>query len=125
MSSSFRKLWNIFTSIIVALVVILALLLAGPRLIGMRAFTVLSGSMEPTYHTGSIIYVKKIPDTTKIIIAQRVASVQDADKIIVLNDGKVDAFDTHENLVENNAIYRDVYEAQVHGSGDFDEGGDN
>lgn len=66
MSSSFRKLWNIFTSIIVALVVILALLLAGPRLFGMKTFTVLSGSMEPTYHTGSIIYVKKIPDTTKI-----------------------------------------------------------
>ena len=66
-----------------------------------------------------------IPGTTKIIIAQRISSVQDADKIIVLDDGKVDAFDTHENLVENNAIYRDVYEAQVHGSGDFDEGGDN
>lgn len=66
-----------------------------------------------------------IPGTTKIIIAQRISSVQDADKIIVLDDGRVDAFDTHENLVENNAIYRDVYEAQVHGSGDFDEGGDN
>lgn len=66
-----------------------------------------------------------IPGTTKIIIAQRISSVQDADKIIVLDDGRVDAFDTHDNLVENNAIYRDVYEAQVHGSGDFDEGGDN
>lgn len=66
-----------------------------------------------------------IPGTTKIIIAQRISSVQDADKIIVLDDGRVDAFDTHDNLVKNNAIYRDVYEAQVHGSGDFDEGGDN
>ena len=66
-----------------------------------------------------------IPGTTKIIIAQRISSVQDADKIIVLDDGRVDAFDTHENLVANNSIYRDVYEAQVHGSGDFDEGGDN
>ena len=66
-----------------------------------------------------------IPGTTKIIIAQRISSVQDADKIIVLDDGRVDAFDTHENLVENNAIYRDVYEAQVQGNGDFDEGGDN
>ena len=66
-----------------------------------------------------------IPGTTKIIIAQRISSVQDADKIIVLNDGKVDAFGTHEELVENNAIYRDVYDAQVNGSGDFDEGGDN
>ena len=66
-----------------------------------------------------------IPGTTKIIIAQRISSVQDADKIIVLDDGRVDAFDTHENLVANNTIYRDVYEAQVHGSGDFDEGGDD
>ena len=66
-----------------------------------------------------------IPGTTKIIIAQRISSVQDADKIIVLDDGRVDAYDTHDYLVEHNAIYRDVYEAQVHGSGDFDEGGDN
>ena len=66
MSSAFRKIWNIFTSIIVAIVVIFALLLVGPRVFGMQTFTVLSGSMEPVYHTGSIIYVKKIPDTTKI-----------------------------------------------------------
>ena len=66
-----------------------------------------------------------IPGTTKLIIAQRISSVQDADKIIVLNDGKVDGFGTHEELVETNGIYRDVYEAQVNGSGDFDEGGDN
>jgi ATP-binding cassette subfamily B protein len=66
-----------------------------------------------------------IPGTTKLIIAQRISSVQDADKIIVLNDGKVDGFGTHEELVESNGIYRDVYEAQVNGSGDFDEGGDN
>ncbi len=66
-----------------------------------------------------------IPGTTKIIIAQRISSVQDADRIIVLNDGRVDAFGTHEELLETNSIYRDVYEAQVNGSGDFDEGGDN
>ena len=66
-----------------------------------------------------------IPGTTKLIIAQRISSVQEADKIIVLNDGKVDAFGTHEELLETNVIYRDVYEAQVNGSGDFDEGGDN
>lgn len=66
MSSSFKKIWNIITSIIVALVVVLALLLAGPRLIGMRAFTVLSGSMEPTYHTGSIIYVKPVDDPRNV-----------------------------------------------------------
>jgi len=66
-----------------------------------------------------------IPGTTKLIIAQRISSVQDADRIIVLNDGKVDAFGTHEELLENNAIYRDVYDAQTNGAGDFDEGGDN
>ena len=66
-----------------------------------------------------------IPGTTKLIIAQRISSVQDADRIIVLNDGKIDAFASHEELLKTNAIYRDVYEAQVHGSGDFDEGGDN
>lgn len=66
-----------------------------------------------------------IPGTTKIIIAQRISSVQDADKIIVLNDGKVDAFAPHEELLKTNAIYRDVYEAQVNGSGDFDEGGES
>ena len=66
-----------------------------------------------------------IPGTTKIIIAQRISSVQEADRIIVLNDGKVDGFGTHEELLENNTIYRDVYEAQTTGAGDFDEGGDN
>lgn len=66
-----------------------------------------------------------IPGTTKLIIAQRISSVQDADKIIVLNDGRIDGFGTHEELLENNAIYRDVYDAQTNGGGDFDEGGDN
>jgi ATP-binding cassette subfamily B protein len=56
-----------------------------------------------------------IPDTTKIIIAQRIASVQDADKIIVMNDGKVDAVGTHETLLTDNAIYREVYESQNRG----------
>ncbi len=70
-------------------------------------------------------FKEAIPGTTKLIIAQRISSVQDADKIIVLNDGKLDAFGTHEELLETNAIYRDVYDAQVNGSGDFDEGGDN
>lgn len=56
-----------------------------------------------------------IPNTTKIIIAQRVSSVQDADKIIVLNDGRVDAFGTHEELLEHCAIYREVYESQNRG----------
>ncbi|HJB29441.1 MAG TPA: ABC transporter ATP-binding protein/permease [Candidatus Blautia faecavium] len=61
-----------------------------------------------------------IPGTTKIIIAQRVSSVQDADRILVLEDGKINGFDTHEHLLENNEIYRDIYESQTQGGGDFD-----
>ena len=66
---------------------------------------------------------KTIPGTTKLIIAQRISSVMDADRIIVMNDGKVNGFDTHENLLKNNEIYRDVYDSQTNGGGDFDEGG--
>lgn len=66
---------------------------------------------------------KTIPGTTKLIIAQRISSVMDADRIIVMNDGKVDGFDTHENMLKNNEIYRDVYDSQTNGGGDFDEGG--
>ena len=66
---------------------------------------------------------KTIPGTTKLIIAQRISSVMDADRIIVMNDGKVDGFDSHENLLKNNEIYRDVYDSQTNGGGDFDEGG--
>lgn len=68
-------------------------------------------------------FAEEIPNTTKLIIAQRISSVQNADRIIVLNDGILDGFGTHEELLENNAIYREVYEAQTSGSGDFDEGG--
>ncbi|CUX45273.1 ABC transporter ATP-binding protein [Clostridium sp. C105KSO13] len=60
-------------------------------------------------------FMEEIPDTTKLIIAQRISSVQDADKIIVLDDGKVDGFGTHEELLENNMIYREVYESQQKG----------
>ena len=66
-------------------------------------------------------FAKKIPGTTKIIIAQRVSSVQSADRILVLDDGRVDAFDTHENLLKNNAIYQEIYNSQLEGSGDFDQ----
>ena len=66
---------------------------------------------------------KTIPGTTKLIIAQRISSVMDADKIIVMNNGCVDGFDTHENLLKNNKIYREVYDSQTNGGGDFDEGG--
>lgn len=71
----------------------------------------------------SAALAKTIPGTTKLIIAQRISSVMDADRIIVMNDGKVDGFDTHENLLKNNEIYRDVYDSQTNGGGDFDEGG--
>ena len=58
--------------------------------------------------------------TTKIIIAQRISSVQDADRILVLEGGRINGFDTHENLLKTNAIYRDIYESQTRGGGDFD-----
>lgn len=71
-------------------------------------------------------FAEEIPDTTKLIIAQRVSSVEHADRIIVMDNGKVDGFDTPERLLETNAIYREVYESQTKGGGDFDEnGGDN
>lgn len=66
-------------------------------------------------------FVEEIPDTTKFIIAQRISSIQDADHIIVLDDGKVNGFGTHEELLETNEIYRSVYEGQTKGGGDFDE----
>ena len=64
---------------------------------------------------------EEIPDTTKLIIAQRISSVQDADRIIVMEDGKINGFGTHEELLEQNDIYREVYESQTSGGGDFDE----
>ena len=60
------------------------------------------------------------PDMTKIIIAQRIVSVEHADRVIVMHDGRIDAFDTPERLLETSAIYREVYETQKEGSGDFD-----
>ena len=66
-------------------------------------------------------FAQKIPGTTKIIIAQRISSVEGADRILVLDNGRIDAFDTHENLLKNNAIYQEIYESQVKGGGDFDQ----
>ena len=64
---------------------------------------------------------EEIPDTTKLIIAQRVSSVQDADRIIVMDEGRINGFGTHEELLDTNGIYREVYESQTQGGGDFDE----
>ena len=66
-------------------------------------------------------FARKIPGTTKIIIAQRISSVEQADRILVLDDGRIDGFDTHENLLKTNAIYREIYDSQVQGGGDFDQ----
>ena len=66
-------------------------------------------------------FTQHIPGVTKLIIAQRISSVQDADRIIVMEDGMIAAFDTHENLLSSNEIYREIYETQQGGSGDFDE----
>lgn len=64
---------------------------------------------------------EEIPHTTKLIIAQRISSVEDADRIIVMENGEIDGFGTHAELLENNEIYRDIYESQTQGGGDFDE----
>lgn len=64
---------------------------------------------------------ESIPDTTKLIIAQRISSVQDLDRIIVMENGEVNGFGTHEELMAGNAIYREVYESQTGGNADFDE----
>ena len=66
---------------------------------------------------------EEIPGTTKIIIAQRISSVQDADRILVLDNGKIDGLGTHEELLKTNAIYQEVYSSQTQGGGDFDKQG--
>ena len=66
-------------------------------------------------------FAEEIPDTTKIIIAQRISSIQNADRIIVMDNGTIHGFGTHEELMQTDEIYQDVYESQMGGGGDFDE----
>jgi ATP-binding cassette, subfamily B, multidrug efflux pump len=66
-------------------------------------------------------FKQQIPNTTKILISQRISSVKNADRIIVIDDGKISGFDTHENLIKNNEIYREIEEAQNKAGGDFDK----
>ncbi|MHA5218785.1 ABC transporter ATP-binding protein [Dysosmobacter sp. Phy] len=66
-------------------------------------------------------FTQKIPGTTTLIIAQRISSVEHADRILVLDGGRIDGFDTHENLLKSNAIYREIHDSQVKGGGDFDQ----
>lgn len=67
-------------------------------------------------------FISEIPGTTKLIIAQRISSVEDADRVLVMDEGRVNAFDTPDNLMKTNAIYQEIYASQVNGGGDFDEG---
>ena len=69
-------------------------------------------------------FAEEIPDTTKLIIAQRISSIQNADRIIVMDNGTVNGFGTHEELLKTNAIYQEVFNSQTGGAGDFDEGGE-
>ncbi len=80
MNKTLKKIWNALTSVLVAVVVIFALLLVGARLIGLQVFTVLSGSMEPTYHTGSIIYVKSV-DYKQLQVGDVITFMLDEDTI--------------------------------------------
>lgn len=66
-------------------------------------------------------FAERIPGTTKLIISQRISSIQGADRILVLNEGQVSGFDTHDNLLQSNEIYREIYDAQIKGGGDFDK----
>ena len=73
-----------------------------------------------------LVFFNRVPsniDTTKIIIAQRISSVKDADRIIVFDDGKIDGVGTHEELLKSNSIYREVYNQQMNDNADFDKKG--
>ncbi len=80
MKKTLKTIWNVTTNILVALVVILALLVVGARVMGLQVYTVLSGSMEPTYHVGSVIYVKTV-DPLTITQGQLITFLLDADTV--------------------------------------------
>lgn len=80
MNKSLKKIWNVISGILVALVVILALLLVGARVVGLQVFTVLSGSMEPTYHTGALLYVKAV-DPYSITVGQPITFMLDENTV--------------------------------------------
>ena len=91
-----------------------------------EVFGVLNGIDMADYNPATDARIRKalreeIPNTTKIIIAQRISSVQDADRILVLDEGRVNGFGTHEQLLASNRIYQEVYQGQTQGGGDFDE----
>ena len=93
-----KKLWNMITTVLVALVVILAILLVGVRLIGLTPYVVLSGSMEPTYHTGSLIYVKKV-DPFKIKAQTPITFMMDEDTVATHRVVEVVPDDTDPSVV--------------------------
>ncbi len=78
--SAFLRIWNVFTTLLVAVVVVLAVTLAGVRLVGLQVFTVLSGSMEPVYHVGSLIYVKTI-DPADLVVGDDISFMLDEDTV--------------------------------------------
>ena len=93
-----------------------------------EVFGVLNGIDMADYNPATDARIRKalreeIPNTTKIIIAQRISSVQDADRILVLDNGQINGLGTHEELLKNNAIYQEVYSSQTQGGGDFDKQG--
>ena len=77
----FKKIWNVITTALIALIVLAAVMLAGVRFVGLQVFTVLSGSMEPTYHTGSIIYVKEV-DYKSLQVGDPITFMMDEDTIV-------------------------------------------
>ena len=89
MEQKIKKIWNAATTVIVTIAVIISILLVGVRFVGLQVFTVLSGSMEPTYHVGSLIYVKKV-DTSKLQAGDPITFMLDEDTVaITFNSGNV------------------------------------